>query len=91
MRVNLAVRFYTKNLWFGLMLHFSWNFFQGPVYGFEVSGIKFSGIFQQSISGPDLWTGGVFGFEGSFLCSLLMLLAVIMTGFFFNKKYPEKA
>lgn len=82
---------YTKNLWFGLLLHFSWNFFQGPVYGFEVSGIKFSGIFHQSISGPDLWTGGVFGFEGSFLCSLLMLLAVIMTGFFFNKKYPEKA
>ena len=79
---------YTKNLWFGLLLHFSWNFFQGPVYGFEVSGIKFSGIFQQSISGPSLWTGGAFGFEGSFLCSLLLLLAIIMTGFFFNKKYP---
>ena len=79
---------YTKNLWFGLLLHFSWNFFQGPVYGYEVSGIKFSGIFQQSILGPALWTGGAFGFEGSFLCSLLLLLAIIMTGFFFNKKYP---
>ena len=79
---------YTKNLWFGLLLHFSWNFFQGPVYGYEVSGIKFSGIFQQSISGPALWTGGTFGFEGSFLCSLLLLLAIIMTGLFFNKKYP---
>ena len=78
---------YTKNLWFGMLLHFSWNFFQGPVYGFEVSGIKFSGLFHQSISGPSLWTGGEFGFEGSLICALLMLLAFIVTASFFKKKY----
>lgn len=78
---------YTKNLWFGMLLHFSWNFFQGPVYGFEVSGLKFSGIFHQSISGPLIWTGGEFGFEGSLLCALLMLLAFIATASFFKKKY----
>lgn len=78
---------YTKNLWFGMLLHFSWNFFQGPVYGFEVSGLKFSGIFHQSISGSALWTGGVFGFEGSLACSILMLIAFIITASFFKKKY----
>ena len=25
---------YTKNLWFGILLHFSWNFFQGPAAWF---------------------------------------------------------
>lgn len=78
---------YTKNLWFGMLLHFSWNFFQGPVYGFEVSGLKFSGIFHQSISGPLVWTGGEFGFEGSLLCALLMLIAFLASVTFFKKKY----
>ncbi len=78
---------YTKNIWFGILLHFSWNFFQGSVYGFEVSGLKFSGIFHQSLSGPAFWTGGEFGFEGSLLCALLMLLAFIVTASFFKKKY----
>ena len=29
----------TKNLWLPFALHFSWNFFQGSVFGFNVSGI----------------------------------------------------
>ncbi|MES2773954.1 MAG: CPBP family glutamic-type intramembrane protease [Bacteroidota bacterium] len=66
---------YTKNLWFGIFLHFGWNFFMGPVLGYEVSGINLQPVLTQNITGPELWTGGAFGFEGSVL-SLVLNLAV---------------
>ena len=80
---------YTKNLWFGMLFHFSWNFFQGPVFGYEVSGLQFSGIFQQNLTGPQIWTGGSFGFEGSLLCPVLTIAATVIYIFYFSKKYPS--
>ena len=73
------------------MLHFSWNFFQGPVFGFEVSGINFGSIITQSVSGHELITGGEFGFEGSILASCLTALAIILVHFFYRKERKEIA
>ncbi len=67
---------YKRNLWFPIMLHLSWNFFQGPVFGFEVSGHDLDGLVTQSIAGNELLTGGDFGFEGSLLLTVLQLLAI---------------
>jgi uncharacterized protein len=78
---------FTKNLWFGIFFHFAWNFLQGPILGYEVSGLKLHALFQQSVLGPDLWTGGPFGFEGSALCPLLLITSIVALGFGFSKKY----
>ncbi len=78
---------YTKNLWFSIFFHFAWNFFQGPVLGFDVSGLKMQSLFQQLITGPTLWTGGLFGFEGSLLCPLLIGLSIAGLAYGFSKKY----
>ena len=51
---------HTKNLWFPIFLHVSWNYFQGPIFGFEVSGMNFQSIIKQNVSGNDLITGGNF-------------------------------
>ena len=67
---------YNKNLWFSIALHFSWNFCQGTVFGFNVSGNNFYSIILQRISHPNIWNGGSFGFEGSILCVLLQFLAI---------------
>lgn len=78
---------FTKNLWFGIVFHFAWNFFQGPILGFEVSGLKLTSLLQQSVFGPELWTGGPFGFEGSLLCPILLIVAVLVFAYAFVNKY----
>lgn len=68
---------YTKNLWFGIFLHFSWNFFQGSVLGFKVSGFNTGGLFVCFLDGPYWITGGGFGFEGSIISLVLSVLVLI--------------
>ena len=79
---------FTRNLWFGICFHFAWNYFQGPVLGYDVSGLKITSIFQQTVTGPPVWTGGTFGFEGSLLCPLLFVLAIVIFALLFRKRYP---
>lgn len=57
---------YTKNLWFPIALHLSWNLFQ-TFFGFNVSGKDTYSIIEFKISEANLLNGGAFGFEGSYL------------------------
>jgi len=77
---------FTKNLWFPIALHFSWNFFQGPIFGFEVSGTNTDTLISQTITGSELLTGGKFGFEGSLLASLLCSACIILFWFIYKKQ-----
>lgn len=76
---------YTKNLWFGIMLHFSWNFLQGPVLGYKVSGIDIEPLLKQNIEGSAIWTGGDFGFEGSLLSIILSIIFIIILTTLFKR------
>ena len=75
----------TRNLWMPVLFHFSWNFFQGPVLGFPVSGVTFKTILSATISGNDLISGGTFGFEGSVICTVLLLATFLI--FAFTKRF----
>ncbi len=58
----------TRALWLPIGIHFAWNFVQGYVLGFPVSGMVFPrGILQANVSGPPWLTGGAYGPEGSIL------------------------
>ncbi|MFC2151493.1 lysostaphin resistance A-like protein [Bacteroidota bacterium] len=77
---------HTKNLWFPIFLHISWNYFQGPIFGFEVSGLNIKSIINHDVVGSDLITGGKFGFEGSILLTFLLIGMVIVVDRFLAKK-----
>lgn len=69
---------YHQNLWFPISLHLFWNWVQGPVLGYEVSGTNvFGSLFQLNLAPHNIWNGGAFGFEGSIICTLLMLLFIL--------------
>ncbi|HEV3303784.1 MAG TPA: type II CAAX endopeptidase family protein [Planctomycetaceae bacterium] len=69
----------TGELAISIGLHLGWNFFQGTVYGFPVSGSQPSRrllILEQS--GPDLWTGGAFGPEGGLVGIVATLVGCVL-------------
>ena len=66
-----------NNLWFPIGAHITWNYFQGPVLGFEVSGNDVDSILIQSLNGSELITGGEFGFEGSIILTTFMIIGII--------------
>jgi membrane protease YdiL (CAAX protease family) len=80
---------FTRNLWFGILLHFAWNFGQGAVLGYEVSGLDTPHLLQQYVPGTPLWTGGEFGFEGSLICTILLVLAIGLWWWLFSHKYKS--
>lgn len=69
----------TRQLWLPIGLHIGWNFFEGPVFGFPVSGLETASLLRHSASGPELFTGGAFGPEaGLILLPALALGAVLI-------------
>jgi len=64
----------SRQLWLAIGLHIGWNFFEGPAFGFPVSGLTTFNFIQQHTEGPPLVTGGGFGPEAGLV--LLVGLAV---------------
>lgn len=76
---------YTGNLSFSIALHWFWNWIQGPVLGFNVSGNETESLLTLRYTTSNLLNGGSFGFEGSLICSALLILAVAGTTLYFKK------
>ena len=78
---------YTRNLWFPIFLHLFWNFIQGPILGYEVSGTGGKNtLLKLGISDNTLMNGGDFGFEGSLPCTILMIVATGLIIYWFETK-----
>jgi uncharacterized protein len=72
-------------------LHVTWNFFQGAVFGFPVSGLRVGGASFLSLDqgGPDLWTGGPFGPEGGLLGPVAMVVGILLTALWVRLRCGE--
>jgi hypothetical protein len=57
----------TRQLWLPIGLHIGWNFFEGTVFGFQVSGLDIYRLIEQTVQGPQIFTGGEFGPEAGLI------------------------
>ncbi|MFC2665410.1 MAG: CPBP family intramembrane glutamic endopeptidase [Prevotella histicola] len=66
---------YSKNLWLPIGIHWIWNYTQGNILGFPVSGgDNVTSVITPEISGPQWFTGGSFGAEASVIAAVIGLL-----------------
>ncbi|WP_434302847.1 lysostaphin resistance A-like protein [Clostridium botulinum] len=81
----------TKNLWGACGLHAAWNFFQGNIFGFEVSGIKtdIGSLMKLKLVGSDLFTGGSFGPEAGIACTIVLSVAIIILLYKIKNSYEK--
>ena len=71
---------YTDSIWLVVAQHGTWNYVQGNLLGFQVSGTGAdASIFSFTMgSGPDWLTGGAFGAEGSIITTLVLRVSLVI-------------
>jgi membrane protease YdiL (CAAX protease family) len=69
----------TGDVWGACGLHAAWNFAQGNIYGFSVSGISSSTDTLMSFTskGTDILTGGTFGPEASIFATIVLFIGIV--------------
>jgi|GEM_PF-252081 len=69
----------TGNLGLSIGIHIAWNFTEGILFGFPVSGVASEfNVFRIIQSGPTFLTGGNFGPEGGLMGLLIILLGIAL-------------
>lgn len=81
---------FTRNLWFSILLHTAWNFLQGPVLGFPVSGVNLPSVLHLELKGHSLLTGGAFGLEASLITGIFLILAVLILYIVYRSRTVHK-
>ena len=68
------------SLWGVSALHTAWNWIQGNIFGFNVSGMSAGGgtLLNLAGRGPGWLTGGQFGPEGGIAVTCVLLLGIII-------------
>lgn len=67
-----------KSLWMPIGYHITWNYFQGNVFGFAVSGTDPHGIIKLAHIKDNLLTGGSFGAEGGILTTIIIVAGILL-------------
>lgn len=77
----------TGNLWVVCGIHSAWNFAQGNIFGFQVSGneVGTGTIVDLNLVGNEVITGGSFGPEAGIVCSFVIVFLIVIM-FFVTKR-----
>jgi len=68
----------TRQLWLPIGLHIGWNFCEGVVFGFPVSGLDIYALTRIEVTGPEIWTGGPFGPEAGLIVLPALLVGALL-------------
>jgi membrane protease YdiL (CAAX protease family) len=80
----------TRQLWLPIGLHIGWNFFEGTVFGFQVSGLDIYRLVEQTVQGPHIFTGGEFGPEAGLILIPGLALGVALIYFYSRIRNKEQ-
>ena len=69
---------YTRKIWLPWALHFAWNYVQGPILGFPVSGFNVEGILKLNILDHSWLSGGLYGPEGGIVGIAFRLIVILL-------------
>lgn len=67
----------TGSLWMPIGYHITWNYFQGNIFGFAVSGLEQYGLYSTKPSFNDILNGGSFGPEGGLAVTVIIAAGII--------------
>jgi membrane protease YdiL (CAAX protease family) len=76
----------TRQLWLPIGLHLGWNFFEGVVFGFPVSGLATYPLTRIEVTGPVSWTGGAFGPEAGLIVLPALMIGALMIYLYTRKR-----
>jgi membrane protease YdiL (CAAX protease family) len=84
---------YEGGLWGIFAIHSAWNWAQGNLFGFSVSGlsIDWSILYDLMEVGPDWITGGLFGPEGGAGVTLMLLIGIGAVALLGRRRTNNKA
>ena len=79
----------TNDLWAVCGMHSAWNFAQGNIFGFKVSGLDVSvgSLIDLNLVGSDFVTGGIFGPEAGITATFILLASIGILLFIDKKIY----
>lgn len=72
------------NIWMSIGYHITWNYFQGYVYGFKVSGTDSSGILTTQYHTNNILNGGTFGPEGGLFVTIVVLSGILFVKYYYR-------
>jgi membrane protease YdiL (CAAX protease family) len=79
------------SLWLAIGLHFAWNFVQGPVLGFPVSGMAAGGLQQVQDFGPAWLTGAAYGPEAGVVGILFRFVIIALMLLWLRSRWRTRA
>lgn len=80
----------TRQLWLPIGLHIGWNFFEGVIFGFPVSGLDIYRLTRHQVHGPEIWTGGAFGPEAGLIIIPALVIGSVLIYFYTRKRNPAE-
>ncbi len=74
------------NIWMCIGYHITWNYFQGYIFGFKVSGTDSQGMLTTVFPKDSLLNGGAFGPEGGLFVTIIILISILFVKFYYRNR-----
>jgi membrane protease YdiL (CAAX protease family) len=76
-------------IWMPIGYHITWNYFQGNIFGFQVSGLEQVGIYKTKVLSGNIINGGAFGPEGGIATTVVIMMGILFVAWYYRNSDYE--